>query len=330
MNAARFKVLDGWRAISILLVLATHLLPLGPKVWQLNVAAGILGMSLFFTLSGFLITHFLLTRSGIVDFLIRRFMRILPLAWLYMGLVLAIHPVSDEAWWAHFLFYSNYPPKPFIPVTDHLWSLCVEMHFYIGIALLVGLFKQRGLLIIPALCIAFTILRIVNGMHYSVITHFRVDDILVGAVLALIYDGKLGSTMRELLSRANVWVVLPLLLISAHPDCGFMHYLRPYLAASLVGITLFNQESRLIPMLNHRVLFYIASISFALYVIHPFLASTWLGSGEHWEKYAKRPLLFAVLFVSAHVSTFYYEHKWIALGKRLSEKLRPRGAYEFK
>lgn len=33
-------VLDGWRAISILLVLAAHFLPLGPKPWQLNIAAG--------------------------------------------------------------------------------------------------------------------------------------------------------------------------------------------------------------------------------------------------------------------------------------------------
>ena len=53
-------VLDGWRGISILLVLASHLLPLGPKGWQLNATAGPMGMALFFTLSGFLITRFLL------------------------------------------------------------------------------------------------------------------------------------------------------------------------------------------------------------------------------------------------------------------------------
>lgn len=330
MSDERFRVLDGWRGISILLVLAAHLLPIGPKFWQLNVAAGLLGMVLFFTLSGFLITHFLLNRSGIVDFLIRRFVRILPLAWLYIGLVLAIHPVSSEDWLAHLFFYANYPPKPLIPVTDHLWSICVEMHFYIGIALLVGLFKQKGLLIIPALCIAFTLLRIANGMHYSVITHFRVDDILAGAMLALIYNNRLGSTIRELLSRSNFLLVMALLLISCHPDSGFMHYLRPYLAASLVGITLLNQETRWIPFLNNRVLFYIATISFALYVIHPLLASTWLGSGTGWEKYSKRPLLFVALFVCAHISTFYYEQKWIALGKMLSGKLRSGGIYELK
>ncbi len=32
----RIPILDGWRALSILLVLAGHLLPLGPHRWGLN------------------------------------------------------------------------------------------------------------------------------------------------------------------------------------------------------------------------------------------------------------------------------------------------------
>jgi peptidoglycan/LPS O-acetylase OafA/YrhL len=55
-STARLPVLDGLRAISILLVLAAHMLPLGPKVLRLNETAGPMGMSLFFALSGFLIT----------------------------------------------------------------------------------------------------------------------------------------------------------------------------------------------------------------------------------------------------------------------------------
>src|ERR1700720_3445780 len=47
--------LDGLRAMSIILVLAAHLLPLGPKVLHLNSTAGPMGMSLFFALSGYLI-----------------------------------------------------------------------------------------------------------------------------------------------------------------------------------------------------------------------------------------------------------------------------------
>ncbi|MDP2246671.1 MAG: acyltransferase, partial [Nitrosomonadales bacterium] len=310
---------------------AAHLLPLGPKVFELNVAAGLFGMVLFFILSGFLITHFLLNRPNVLDFLIRRLFRILPLVWLYMALVFMVYPVSEGTWWAHMLFFANYPPKPLIAATDHLWSICVEMHFYIAIALLVAMFKRRGLMILPVLCIGFTFLRIVYDVPFSVITHFRVDEILAGAVLALIYNNKLGSTMRDFLANGSTLVLMPLLVITCIPDSGPLNYLRPYVAASLIGVTLFKQESRLGELLNNRVLIYIASISYALYVIHMFLMTTWLGGGDLFEKYAKRPLLFLILFVSAHISTFYYERRWIALGRKISEKLcRPGGNYEFK
>ena len=68
-----FDVLDGWRGLSILFVLAAHLLPLGPKALRLNETAGPIGMAVFFTLSGFLITNFLIHRPNIYDFIVRRF-----------------------------------------------------------------------------------------------------------------------------------------------------------------------------------------------------------------------------------------------------------------
>ena len=70
------------------------------------------------------------------------------------------------------------------------------------------------------------------------------------------------------------------------------------------------------------VLVYLAGISYALYVIHPMLAHSWLGSGDVIEKYAKRPLLFAVLFCLAHLSTYYYERRWIDFGKSLASRSR--------
>lgn len=335
-SGERFPMLDGWRGISILLVLAAHLLPLGPKPWNLNVGAGLLGMAFFFILSGFLVTHFLLNNQyGVKDFLVRRLFRILPLAWAYMGLVFLIYPVPDDALVPHFLFYANYPPEPLIPITGHLWSLCVEMHFYLGVALLVATLGKRGLLLIPVLCLAFTLLRVGYGAHYSVITHFRVDEILAGATLALAYNGRLGGPRTEWGLRFALHPVLfpglfVLLLVSSHPDSGFMNYFRPYLAAAVVGGTLFSPRTRVAEFLGNPVLRYIAAISYALYVYHFLLADTWLGSGDKIQKYAKRPLLFAALFVTAHFSTFYYEQKWTALGKRFSLKLKTRGIYELK
>jgi|GEM_PF-3760186 len=77
---------------------------------------------------------------------------------------------------------------------------------------------------------------------------------------------------------------------------GWLSYLRPYMAAVLVGSTLLNPDTRLGRLLKSRVLAYLASISFALYMFHMGLTPTWLGSGDFTAKYLKRPLLLLVLF----------------------------------
>lgn len=317
----RFEVLDGWRGISILLVLAAHLLPLGPKAWELNEAAGAMGMALFFTLSGFLITRFLLTHASIPDFLIRRTFRIVPLAWLSMAVAFPLAGTAASDYLPNFLFYANLPPQHLAGVGAHLWSLGVEMQFYAGIAVLVALFGKPGLHALPLLCLAVTLHRVSMHAYLDIVTWRRVDEILAGALLAMAHAGKWGRLPATAMSRANVYVLLVLVAIACHPAGGFANYLRPYLAAALVGCTLLARPAHLTAALESRVLRYVAAISFALYVLHGLLINTWLGEGDKWVKYLKRPLLLIVTFGLAHVSTFYFEQRWIALGKRLSRRL---------
>ena len=322
----RLEVLDGWRGISILCVLAAHLLPMGPKVLQLNAMFGLLGMALFFTLSGFLITSFLLKNPTTLDFLVRRFFRIIPLAWLYLLIALAIAGASSDTWFAHYFFYANLPPKHLLPLTDHIWSLCLEMQFYVGIALMYALFGVRSLLAIPVIAFLFTMLRVTDGVYASSVSYYRIDEILAGCTLALIYHKRLNPRLLEWMKKIPQALLVILLLISCHEQGGFMNYLRPYLAALLIGSTILHPTRALAPWLNNRVLVYLAATSYALYVIHPLLAGTWLGSGDVIVKYLKRPLLFVVLFALAHLSTFYYEHWWMANGKSLIKKLKLKAA----
>ena len=321
-DSGHLGVLDGWRGISILLVLASHLLPIGPKGWGLNEAVGPMGMALFFTLSGFLITRFLLAHDSITDFLIRRLFRILPLAWLALAMALPLSGTAASDYLPNFLFYANLPPQHLTDIASHFWSLCVEMQFYVGIALVVALLGRRGLYLLPIICVAVTLHRISAGALVDIVTWRRVDEILAGGTLALIHAGKLGDRPSRLLARMNAYILLLLLALASHPATGFLNYLRPYLAAALVGATLFNPPARLGSMLRHRALAYVAEVSFALYVIHHLLIYTWLGEGDRWVKYLKRPLLFAATFALAHVSTFYFEKRWIDLGRRVSGKLR--------
>ena len=324
-DPGHLRALDGWRGISILCVLAAHLLPLGPKAWRLNEMVAPVGMALFFTLSGFLITRYLLERHSVIDFLIRRFFRIVPLAWVAMVIVLAMAAAPGSAYLPHFLFYANLPPQSLTEVGSHLWSLCVEVQFYVGIALVVSLLGRRGLYLLPIVCVAVTLHRVSAQAHIDIVTWRRVDEILAGGILAMAHMKQFGERPRQLLRWLNSYVFLVLLAVASHPASGFMNYLRPYFAALLVGSTLLNPPLRLESLLGSRVLRYIATVSFALYVIHHPLVFTWLGSGDTFARYLKRPLLFAATFGLAHVSTFYFEQRCIGFGKGLSAKLVGRG-----
>jgi len=320
----RFEPLDGWRGISILLVLAAHLLPLGPSALRLNATAGPMGMALFFTLSGFLITNFLLHQSSVSDFLIRRLARIVPLAWAFLLIALPVAGASSDAWLAHFLFYANWPPMDLTATTSHFWSLCVEMQFYLGIALLVVMFGKKGLMLVPALCIAITLYRVSDGVHIAVNTYYRLDEILAGSILALAYHDRLGNRLKTIIGKINPLLTALLFMVSCHPDSDWFNYFRPYLGAMLVGWTLINREAALSRLLDNKPLAYVAAISYALYVIHPIFNHTWLGSGEGLEKYVKRPLYFGAVFLLAHISTFHYEQRCIGYAKRLSARMRKR------
>ncbi len=140
--------LDGLRAVAVLAVLAYHL-GLG---WA---PGGLLGVGVFFTLSGYLITDLLLgaqARTGslqLADFWFRRARRLLPALFVMLAVVTAwvalLHRSELAAlrgavaaaaayvsnWWLigqHASYFARFgPPSPL----GHLWSLAVEEQFYL-------------------------------------------------------------------------------------------------------------------------------------------------------------------------------------------------------
>ena len=145
----RFPVLDGWRGISILVVMAGHMLPLGPKILGLNHLAGYLGMSLFFTLSGFLITYNIYNNKNVLVFLIRRCMRIMPLAYIYLLVAFLVQEEPIGKLFISFFFLENYIHYALTSLTAHFWSLCVEFHFYIALVVLMYITSFKGFKFIP-------------------------------------------------------------------------------------------------------------------------------------------------------------------------------------
>jgi peptidoglycan/LPS O-acetylase OafA/YrhL len=140
----RIPGLDGLRGIAILLVIFSHVLQTYhwnqtvPFVWR--IALGPTGVTLFFVLSGYLITALLLRehnqhgRISVAGFYRRRFYRIAPAFLVYLAIIatLAYMGVVAAKWLdfaASLAFVANYAHLPWVLL--HTWSLSVEQQFYL-------------------------------------------------------------------------------------------------------------------------------------------------------------------------------------------------------
>jgi peptidoglycan/LPS O-acetylase OafA/YrhL len=315
--------LDGLRAISILLVLATHMLPVGPRILRLNDTTGAMGMSLFFALSGFLIVSQLLHNPDIHEFMVRRLARIVPLAYAYALFVSAFFIFDPKMLLSTFTFLLNYFDQYMNQYNAHFWSLCVEVQFYISIALVVALAGKKGVWIVWPACLAVTLLRVSEGAYIHIQTHFRVDEILAGACVATLCQKPWWNRYRVPAAFA-VFAAL-FWFASSSPYTGWVQYLRPYATALVLAAVLLSGAPWINRFLALRSLRYIATISYALYVVHLITIQGWFNEGSIFERYLiKRPLSFAMTFMAAHVSTFYWERPWQQAGAQWIQRRRKR------
>lgn len=311
--APHIPALDGIRAISITAVLATHLIPIYAFGKHFNTSVGIFGMSLFFILSGFLVTTQGLKLPSVWTFARRRLLRIVPVAWLCI-LVTSIFSknIDGQATIRYLFFSANIPPQTLQGPLEHFWSLCVEMHFYLFACVLLLFRSVKIWMLLPLLLLTATGIRIYFHVDGTSITLYRIDDILAGATLVILLNNK-PNIVECKQATANIIFAASLILFilgSLHePYIGenWFSYMRPYSAALMVCMLIIKPNTYIEKCLSHPYLKYLATISYALYIWHLPLAATWLGSGDIFEKYAKRPLLLLTLFFSAHVSTFYFE-----------------------
>ncbi len=213
-NSRYMAGMDGLRAIAVLAVIAYHL-NLG---WA---SGGLLGVGVFFVLSGYLITNLLVsewTRNGRIDFRnfwFRRARRLLPALFLMLSVVIAWVTFFDPGamaslrgdalaaalyfsnWWYifhHVSYFARFgPPSPL----THLWSLAVEEQFYLvwplALALGLRLVRKKSILIplaVAAACASALAMALIyqpgtdpSRVYYG--TDTRAFGLLIGSALAL-------------------------------------------------------------------------------------------------------------------------------------------------
>ena len=357
---SNLPVLDGLRAIAVLLVLWNHMPPLvfGDPEW-LKVAGyligpGGLGVEIFFVLSGFLITRILLAERAIGApvrwFLVRRLLRIFPIYYLLLLVMLPFRPLSEIGWCAAYLYNlkSILWPWESGPL-EHTWSLCIEEHFYLLWPLVVafapGPWARRTLVwfVMPAAAIGALLVGhwVADDPHaMKIVAHgspFRFLTLGCGCLLAF-WEPQLFAAPRRLLAigllSLGVGLALhPHLLFAFGPLWSGTEWVsRPWAplvqllhggawCTGIVLLALHAGTTRWSPLraLSWRPLRAIGRISYALYLYHLPIYATVV-----WPAPTTRNGLIAagLSFAAAAVSYFVIERPCQRFGNRFRTATR--------
>ena len=248
--------LDGLRAVAVGAVLLFH----GDVA---GASGGFLGVSVFFTLSGFLITLLLLRerdetgRIGLTSFWSRRLRRLSPAAMTCVAVVLAtavrwLDPVqlrnlpgdsvaalANVANWRYVLDDQSYAdlfaagPSPLV----HFWSLAIEEQFYLVFPILMVALLAVGTRrwVAPAVLTMFAVASVGamlathdhDLIYYG--THTRAAEFLVGALLAFVVAGghldRLSDRAGAVVSNTG-WLALGVFVVlafTAHQSSGWLY-----------------------------------------------------------------------------------------------------------
>jgi peptidoglycan/LPS O-acetylase OafA/YrhL len=309
-NSVYFPNLNGLRFVAAFMVLVAHLEWVKKIEGVANVASlksvnslGDYGVSLFFVLSGFLITYLLLQekqRTGGVSvrkFYVRRILRIWPLYFLTILLAFFILPplislkglelpLSDATYYYKlflFLFLMAnvaYSLFPMVPFASPLWSVGVEEQFYL---LWPHVIKKTGRnfpKIMIILIVLMVSMRIAAGVAYHfdrdstlyyrlyhLLKHFRIQNMALGGLGAYIVHEKIEK-LHNLICHRRVERINLLLLFTALIGGIRFSVVNNEVFALMFVILIVNVATnpKTILHLEGRIFRYLGKISYGIYI----------------------------------------------------------------
>ncbi|MEQ1948428.1 MAG: acyltransferase [Bryobacteraceae bacterium] len=348
-KTGRLIQLDSLRAFAVFAVFVTH-----SELRSLQVLPwGVLGVDLFFVLSGFVITRLLLnarfdsmaigTVPAVFQFYARRLLRILApyyVAILIFALLGNPHIRTGLLW--HLTYTSNF----FFAIRSqldllgaHFWTLAVEEQFYIFWPWVVLALPLRWMKFVFAACVAAALgyrLWVAGhdgGLAAVVMLFANIDKFAIGGFIAL--DWFARSSTLDRLFRDRRWIV-PIGLIAAGA-AGFLPQvwqpIAPLVRATGFGCLIHaagrGLKGGIGRILESKALRYLGTTSYGLYVYHPFCA--WLVAGafrrlassSEAHPYAHFTLFSILSILIASVSWFMMERPLNRLKDRFDFRAAP-------
>ncbi|MGX5655288.1 acyltransferase family protein [Geodermatophilus nigrescens] len=348
----RLATLDGLRGIAVLLVVGDHALGaftdeghLVPRALS-AVTSGAVGVTLFFVLSGYLITGILTrerARSGRVRFgafYMRRTLRILPAFYVFLTVVALLAmaglvDVTAAQLLSAGLFVWDYSPAADGWWLGHTWSLAIEEQFYLLWPLALAFLRpQRACWIAVAYLVVAPAIRLGNYVLVEssrddvwMMFHARADALLLGCLLALLptaYPRAWERVRRAAGARLTVPLALVALVGSSALTKAFGGYWELPFGLTVItlagGALLAVAVTREVPtvftrVLRWRVLTAAGLISYSLYLWQQvFLAP----EGIALPVVGTTPLAIPAAFAVATLSYLFVEKPFLRLKDRLS------------
>ena len=289
LQQAHLPSLDGLRGVSILIVLVFHVLQRN-KGWNFN---GMFGVNIFFVISGFIITTLLLKEKcrtkqvSLKKFYIRRFLKILPVAYLFLLVVILLnlhyHFVSKRELLSSVLFIKNTSvlSSNWDWSTGHFWSLSVEEQFYIFFPFILKKSTNKYMVTILFLLVTIPVLLILEqsnagffgtrGMHIFLDFFRFIIPILAGALCALLIFKKV--IVKRLYPNH---IVLNLLLLFLAYFCysthGVLHEIQcnnlfsSVIVAAVIANNIACSKNLFFRLINSKLLVTIGLASYSIYV----------------------------------------------------------------
>ncbi|MFI5160081.1 MAG: acyltransferase family protein [Sphingobacteriales bacterium] len=346
-----FRSFDGLRGIAILMVICHHF-----GVNHFLHGTGIFidsdtGVHIFFVLSGFLITTLLLKEklnTGVISlkhFYIRRILRILPVAYLFLLVLIVLNAclhlqIQLIDFITSFLFFKNLSLRN-EPYTAHLWSLAVEEQFYIIFPFLLSYNTNRYLILALTIIIGVAVISILGNYHVSVLfanpaiaflTRATMYSfwkgpviILVGSVFSiLVFKGIIKP--EKLASNYFLGFALLVIAITIHSQnfVFYIKYLSEFLSAIFIAYAIVlsvNNKNFLSGIMENGILVKIGILSYSLYIWQ----ELFIGS-RAWEPWLQMldgsPLYLIIVikvwatFIIAGLSYYLFESKFLKLKSR--------------
>jgi peptidoglycan/LPS O-acetylase OafA/YrhL len=290
--------LNGLRAIAVFLVILSHRLPVGHFFLQFPI--GDYGVTLFFVLSGFLISRLLFFQiqnqsvneiSNFIilkKFILRRSLRIFPIYYLLLFFMYFTDGIIGNRFREHFSWYFFYAANYLNYTTDkwfgglaHLWSLSVEEQFYLlWPVCLVFIFKNNLLRFLGFVILLGTVYPFFFDGNAEILTLSCVNAFGIGALLA--YVEIIRPDWILFFNTSLKWLFVPVLAILLINNLIFkIPYFSERLAISILSVSLisfcrFHSKHFIVQQfLENRILEFVGLISYGIYLYHNILPKYW-------------------------------------------------------